>query len=87
MNSRPRIEPPTGLAGPLVLACCSPVISVAGADFPLWVLCLLVGAAIALSLRPLFVASGIDQWMVPRVLVYSCLALVVAFLCWLLVGR
>ena len=53
----------------------------------MWILCLLVGAAIALSLRPLFVASGIDQWMVPRALVYSCLALVVAFLCWLLVGR
>jgi hypothetical protein len=53
----------------------------------MWILCLLVGAAIALSLRPLFVASGIDQWMGPRVLVYSCLALVVAFLGWLLVGR
>ena len=87
MNPRPRIEPPTGLAGSLVLACCSPVISVAGANFPVWILCLLVGAAIALSLRPLFVAIGIDQWMGPRALVYSCLALVVAFLCWLLVGR
>jgi hypothetical protein len=87
VNSRSRIEPPTGLAGPLVLACCNPVISVAGTDFPVWILCLLVGAAIALSLRPLFVAIGIDQWMGPRALVYSCLALVVAFLCWLLVGR
>jgi hypothetical protein len=82
-----RREPPTGLAGPVVLACCSPVISVAGVEFPVWVLCLLVGAAIALSLRPLFVASEIDRWMAPRILVYSCLALVIAFLSWLVVGR
>jgi hypothetical protein len=87
MNSRPRIELPVGLAGPPVLAGCSPVISVAGANFPVWILCLLVGATIALSLRPLLVAIGIDQWMAPRILVYSCLALVVALLCRLLVGR
>jgi hypothetical protein len=87
VNSRPRPEASTGLAGPLVLACCSPVISMAGADFPVWTLCLLVGVAIALSLRPLFIAREIDQWMRPRILVYSCLALVVAFLSWLLVGR
>ena len=87
MNSRPGIALSVGLAGPPVLAGCSPVISVAGANFPVWILCLLVGATIALSLRPLLVAIGIDQWMAPRILVYSCLALVVALLCRLLVGR
>jgi len=87
VNSRSPIELWVGLAAPPVLAACSPVISVAGANFPVWTLCLLVGAASALSLRPLFVAIGLDQWMMPRTLIYSCLALVVAFLCWLLVGR
>lgn len=87
MNTRPRIELLVGLLGPPVLGGCSPVISVAGANFPVWTLCLFVGATIALSLRPLFVAIGLDQWMAPRTLVYSCLALVVAFLCWLVVGR
>jgi YtcA family len=87
VNSRLRIELSVGLAAPPVLAACSPVISVAGANFPIWTLCLLVGARTALSLRPLFVAIGLDQWMTPRTLVYFSLALVVAFLCWLLVGR
>jgi hypothetical protein len=87
VNSEPRIELSVGLAGPFVLAGCNPVISVAGANVPVWTLCLLVGVAIALSLRPLFVAIGLDQWMAPRTIVYSCLALVMAFLCWLLVGR
>ncbi len=87
MNSGLRIAPSVGLAGPPALAGCSPVISVAGANFPVWILCVLVGAAIAPSLRPLLVAIGLDQWMAPRILVYSCLALVIAFLCWLLVWR
>ncbi len=66
---------------------CDPVISVAGATFPVWMLCLFAGILVSLSLRPVFVATGIDEWMVPRPLVYSCLALVVAFLCWLLIWR
>jgi hypothetical protein len=91
VNARLSVELSVGLLGPSVLAGCSPVISpvvsLAGANFPVWILCLLVGATIALSLRPLFVAIGLDQWMAPRTLVYSCLALVVAFLCWLLIGK
>ena len=66
---------------------CNPVISVAGANFPVWMLCLLVGIVAALCLRPVFVATGIDQCMTPRALVYSCLALAVASLCWLLLWR
>ena len=87
MSNLRRIERPAFISNAFVLAGCSPVISVAGATFPIWIFCLLVGAAIALSLRPLFVAIGIDEWMTPRTLVYSSLALVAAFLCWLLVGR
>jgi len=81
-----RIERSAWVAGPVALAGCNPVISVAGATFPIWIFCLLVGVASALCLRPLFVAIGLDEWMAPRALVYSSLVLVVAFLCWLLVG-
>jgi hypothetical protein len=63
------------------------VISIAGASFPVWMLCLLAGILIALCLRPVFVAAGIDESMTPRTLVYSCLALTIAFLCWLLFWR
>ena len=67
---------------------CAPVIGIAGATFPVWQLCLIVGILASLSLRPLFVAVGMDDWMTPRPLVYSSLALVIAFLCWLIVwGR
>ena len=66
---------------------CNPVISVAGAEFPVWILCLFAGILVALSLRPGLVAIGIDEWMTPRLVTYSCLALAFAFLCWLVVWR
>ena len=69
------------------IVACNPVISVAGAQFPLWILCLFAGILAALSLRPVFVATGIDEWMTPRLLTYVCLALVSGFLCWLVVWR
>jgi hypothetical protein len=64
---------------------CDPVMGIAGATFPVWQLCLIVGILVSLSLRPLFVGVGMDDWMTPRPLVYSALALVVALLCWLTV--
>ena len=69
------------------IAGCSPVVSVAGANFPVWMLCLFVGVLGSLSLRPIFVKTGIDAGMIPRPLTYSCLALAIAFLCWLVVWR
>lgn len=71
----------------LFISGCDPVISVAGANFPVWILCLIGGILASLSLKPVFVATGIDDWMAPRPLVYSCLALTIAFLCWLLIWR
>jgi hypothetical protein len=64
---------------------CDPVIGIAGATFPVWQVCLIVGILASLSLRPFFVAVGMDEWMTPRPLVYSSLALVIALLCWLAV--
>jgi hypothetical protein len=72
-----------GICAVFILGC-DPVISVAGANFPLWTLCLIAGILMSLCLKPVFVAIGIDERMTPRPLIYSCLALTLAFLCWLL---
>jgi hypothetical protein len=87
LNSRPTIELSAGLACPFVAAGCSSVVSLAGANFPVWILCFLAGIAVALASRRLFVAVGVDEWIAPRVIVYFCLALVVASLCWLTTWR
>jgi len=77
----------TGGISAFFISGCDPVISVAGADFPVWILCLVVGILMSLSLKPVFVATGMDEWMTPRPLVYASLALTIAFVCWLLVWR
>jgi YtcA family len=66
---------------------CNPVVSVAGAEFPVWIFCLFAGIFVSLALRPVLVATGIDEWMTPRLVTYSGLALASAFLCWLVVWR
>ena len=59
----------------LALASCDPVVNIAGANFPAWLLCAIVGAAFAAALRPVFVASGIEPYVGPLLLIYPCLAL------------
>jgi YtcA-like protein len=59
----------------LALASCDPVVNIAGANFPAWLLCAIVGAAFAAALRPVFAASGIEPYLGPLLLIYPCLAL------------
>lgn len=59
----------------LALASCDPVLNIAGANFPAWLLCAIVGAAFAAAVRPAFVASGIETYLGPLLLIYPCLAL------------
>ena len=72
------------MQSPLVAA---PLLSAWRAHIPVWLLCLLTGILVSISLRPLFINVGIDDWMTPRPLIYSCLALVVAFVSWLVIWR
>jgi hypothetical protein len=75
------------ICGIFALSGCDPVVGIAGAEFPVWILCLVVGIVASFSLKPVFVATGIDHWMTPRPLVYSSLALTIAFVFWLLVWK
>lgn len=75
------------LATSFAAAGCSPVVSVAGANFPAWILCLLAGISVSLIAHQLFVGIGIDEWIEPKVIVYSSLAVVAASLFWLLAWR
>jgi YtcA family len=62
---------------------CDPVVNIAGANFPAWLLCSIVGAILMAVIRPLFVASGIEPHMGPRALVYTSLAVLLACTVWL----
>ena len=61
----------------LALAACDPVVNIAGANFPAWLLCAIVGAMLAAAFRPVFAASGIEPHLGPLLLIYPCLALLI----------
>ncbi len=68
----------------LTLAACNPVVNIAGANFPAWLLCAIVGSALALAFRPVFSASGIEPYLGPLVLIYPSLAVLLACLIYLI---
>ena len=59
-----------------------PQINVIGSFFPSWMLCVLLGVIAALLGRWIFVRAGIDPYIGPRVLVYSCLGVFVTLILW-----
>jgi YtcA family len=59
----------------LLLAGCDPVVNIAGANFPAWLLCAIAGIALSAAFRPVFLASRIEPYLGPSMLIYPCLAI------------
>jgi hypothetical protein len=76
----------TGLVTALVMVAggCDPVINIGGANFPGWLLCAIMGIALAGLLRLLFVAVGIEPYLGPGLLIYPCLVVLIGCLTWLI---
>jgi hypothetical protein len=94
-----RIEAPMGLrtraamrsltaalaAAPLALVGgCDPVVNIAGANFPAWLLCAIAGAVLTAVLQPLFAASGLEPHLGPRPLIYASLAVLLGCIVYLI---
>ncbi|MGH7915626.1 MAG: YtcA family lipoprotein [Candidatus Binataceae bacterium] len=67
----------------LLFAGCDPVVDIAGADFPAWLICVIAGVALAAALRTLFVAIRIEPHLGPLTVVYPCLAVLLSCAVWL----
>lgn len=67
-----------GAVALLVLAGCDPVVNIAGANFPAWLLCVIVGTVLAATFRPVFVTTGVEPHLGPGWLIYPCLAVLLA---------
>lgn len=78
------VRPPIVALIAVGMAGCDPVINVAGANFPAWLLCLLVGAGLAAICRPLLVLSRLDPYLGPAALIYSSLAVMFALIVWII---
>jgi hypothetical protein len=78
--------PPLSLAGLMLLcACvgCDPIINIAGANFPSWLFCAIVGGIVAIAFRPVFVTLGIEPYLWPLPAVYIALAVLTACIVYL----
>ena len=71
------------LAAPLFVGC-DPVVDIAGANFPAWLICAIAGIALAAMLRTLLVAIRIEPYLGPLTVVYSCLALLLSCIVWMI---
>lgn len=63
----------------------APSFPVAGAYFPAWMICGLIGVATATGLRVVFLLTGIDALLSFRLFTYVALGVIAALLVWTLV--
>ena len=68
----------------LMLAGCDPVVNIAGANFPAWLLCAIVGAILAATFRPVFTVTGLEPYLGPLLLIYPCLAVLLGCVVYLI---
>ena len=66
------------------LSGCDPVFDIEGAFFPSWMLSLLIGVLLTVALRLAFLRSGLEPYLGPLPLIYTCLALLLTMTTWVL---
>jgi hypothetical protein len=70
---------------PVFLSCaaCDPLVDVAGAFFPAWLLCILVAIVLTALLRVVLARTRLEPWLGPLLVIYPSLAAAIALALWL----
>ena len=63
---------------------CDPIVSIAGANFPSWMFCMLVGAVLTALARPLLLLSGLEPNVGPLTIFYPSLIAMLAMTVWVI---
>lgn len=63
---------------------CDPIVNIAGANFPSWLVAAIVGAILTALLRPVFVAAGLERYLWPLPAVYASLAVLLGCIFWMI---
>jgi hypothetical protein len=61
---------------------CDPVVTIAGANFPSWLLCMIVGAILAAIVRLLLVRTRLEPYLGPLTIFYPSLIAMFAMILW-----
>ena len=72
------------MATALLLAGCDPVVNIAGANFPSWLLCLIVGAILVAIVRPLLALARLEPYLGPLTIFYPSLIAMLAMIVWVI---
>ena len=82
LNVTVRVGIMVGIAG--MLTACDPIIVIAGAYFPAWIICALAAIVITSGFHLVMDKVGLDAYLVPRGLVYLAFFTAASLLVWLL---
>jgi hypothetical protein len=77
----------TAVAVVLVAAGCDPILNVQGSFFPAWMASMVIGIALTVAARYLFVGVRVEPDLGPLVLIYPSLGLLLTLLTWLVLYR
>jgi hypothetical protein len=84
-RERTRLRRTALVLAPASMACagCDPLVDVAGAFFPGWMVCILVGIAATVLVRQLLSRAQLEPSLGPLLIVYPSLATTIALVLWL----
>jgi len=68
----------------VMAAGCDPIITIAGANFPSWLLCMLAGAVLAGLVRPLLLVTRLESYVGPLTIFYPSLIAMLAMIVWVI---
>jgi hypothetical protein len=68
----------------VTLTACDPIVTIAGANFPSWLLCMIVGAILAAIVRPLLVLARLEPYLGPLTIFYPSLIAMFAMIVWVI---
>src|SRR5215510_7440107 len=71
----------------LFAAGCDPVLNIGGTFFPGWMAAILIGSALTVAIRYVFVFTGLEPHVGPLALIYTSLGVLLSVVSWLILYR
>jgi hypothetical protein len=66
---------------------CDPILNIGGTFFPGWMIAILIGSALTVAIRYIFVFTRLEPHVGPLALIYTSLGLLLSVVSWLILYR
>ena len=70
-----------------VAAGCDPILNIGGTFFPGWMVAILIGSALTVAVRYIFVFTRVEPHLGPLALIYTSLGVLLSVVSWLILYR